>query len=410
MRPSRLLGAIAILWLTAAPGHSRVLHVPGEYPTIAAACNAAGLGDTVAVAPGSYYESVTIRDGISVIGTGAVPWAVLVEGNSNCAFNVLGGPRGVLVENIMLHGRHDGCLCVIQNSNGRLEVRDCCLDGSGIPGAFCVIRTFSDVTVRNCSIEPPPDGWGRGNPIHPEVAVDILAEDCFWGYEGIDWGRDVPTGTRFVFKNNTFDCCLCLAADPGQTEYSMRFINCIDYHPTCGTGEPPDTLEWRYCDFYCPTNPYPNCGTFVNCFSADPLFCDPESGDFRLQWGSPCIGAGEGGEDVGARLGYCNVPLAVESEPRLRAAGLWISNPWPNPTTGTTELVLRGHPGLPVDARIIGVDGSVVRDLALAGSGDLQRLTWDGLCRNGSPAPAGVYYLRIENDGQTCTRRLIVVR
>ena len=34
--------------------------------------------------------------------------------------------------------------------------------------------------------------------------------------------------------------------------------------------------------------------------SKDPLFADPAHNDFRLKDGSPCIGAGENGTDMGA--------------------------------------------------------------------------------------------------------------
>lgn len=44
--------------------------VPGDYPTIQAAVNAAGSGDTVVVGPGSYTENVKIFSGIAVQGAG----------------------------------------------------------------------------------------------------------------------------------------------------------------------------------------------------------------------------------------------------------------------------------------------------------------------------------------------------
>ncbi|MCP3162185.1 right-handed parallel beta-helix repeat-containing protein [Myxococcus qinghaiensis] len=53
-----------------------VLRVPGEYPTIQAAVDAASPGDTVHVAPGVYNEHVRLKSGIRLLGSGA-PFTVL---------------------------------------------------------------------------------------------------------------------------------------------------------------------------------------------------------------------------------------------------------------------------------------------------------------------------------------------
>ncbi len=40
----------------------------------------------------------------------------------------------------------------------------------------------------------------------------------------------------------------------------------------------------------------------------DPIFCDPESGDYHLHFSSCCIGTGENGTDIGAFSAGCGVP------------------------------------------------------------------------------------------------------
>ena len=41
-------------------------------------------------------------------------------------------------------------------------------------------------------------------------------------------------------------------------------------------------------------------GLDAHSIQADPMFADPKRGDFTLLEDSPCIGAGEGGVDMGA--------------------------------------------------------------------------------------------------------------
>jgi hypothetical protein len=56
-----------------------VHEVPGEYPTLQAAVDAARFGDTVRVAPGTYHETVKLKSGIRLLGSGA-PWTILDGG------------------------------------------------------------------------------------------------------------------------------------------------------------------------------------------------------------------------------------------------------------------------------------------------------------------------------------------
>ncbi|HEY0192323.1 MAG TPA: NosD domain-containing protein [Kofleriaceae bacterium] len=57
--------------LAACSPRSPQLHVPAQYPTIQAAVNAAHPGDTITVAPGRYTETVIMKQGVCLLGSGA---------------------------------------------------------------------------------------------------------------------------------------------------------------------------------------------------------------------------------------------------------------------------------------------------------------------------------------------------
>jgi pectin methylesterase-like acyl-CoA thioesterase len=49
---------------------SEIIHVPGDFGTIASAIDTAGTGDTIVVAPGTYREDIEIKKGMNLQGAG----------------------------------------------------------------------------------------------------------------------------------------------------------------------------------------------------------------------------------------------------------------------------------------------------------------------------------------------------
>lgn len=68
---TRILMLLAVLALCAAQAAAATINVPGDYPTIQAAINAASPGDTIQIAPGTYAESLDINKALTIVGSGS---------------------------------------------------------------------------------------------------------------------------------------------------------------------------------------------------------------------------------------------------------------------------------------------------------------------------------------------------
>lgn len=88
-------------------------------------------------------------------------------------------------------------------------------------------------------------------------------------------------------------------------------------------------------------------------------------------------------------------------EPGPRAGVFALARPWPNPARGVLRASFALSAPARVRARVLDVSGRVVTTLADgAFAAGEHALLWDGRTRGGTPAPAGVYFVRVERDGR----------
>ena len=79
VRTSLLAVALLLAQFSAGPAGAALL-VPEEHPTIASALAEASLGDTVSIAPGTYYEyDLVWPSGVSILGRGLNPESVVID-------------------------------------------------------------------------------------------------------------------------------------------------------------------------------------------------------------------------------------------------------------------------------------------------------------------------------------------
>jgi hypothetical protein len=142
-----------------------VKNVPGDYPTIQAAINAASIGDTVKIAAGTYNEDLTLTSGICLEGAGidqttisksgasgiagnGVSYAIIKDltvKNSGCAPGVCGG------------GGNGGGIQLSQSSN--ITIQSCRLTGNVAVDGGGMSVSQSSITMNHCLI----DGYTANN-------------------------------------------------------------------------------------------------------------------------------------------------------------------------------------------------------------------------------------------------------
>lgn len=268
-------------------------HVPVEFATIQAAIDAAGPGDTVLVAPGTYVETlqVAFKDDITLRSEQG-PHATTIEADIfqtciRCTAGSSGTIEGFRITNgfgfsgggiSIFQSTFDVTNCVLEGnasetSGAGIMVRDsvatishCVIQGNGAwEEAGGILIDGSPVTVSNCVIR---DNWtdiwdGGGLSILPGsegtriLNCTIVDNDAsFYGDGIVTWADDVLIANCIVKNNQGVD---------------IEELG------------PPTTIVH--------TNYNGSDGTSGN-IDVDPLFLDLAGGDVHLSFNSPCRGAG----------------------------------------------------------------------------------------------------------------------
>jgi len=153
----------------------------------------------------------------------------------------------------------------------------------------------------------------------------------------------------------------------------------------------------------------------------DPLFVDPERGDFRLTEESPCIDAGDpdpqyndpdgSRNDIGAFwLGYTPVS---EIEVEILPKEFTLFQNYPNPFNATTRITYQLVNPLPskVTLEIHNLQGQRVRRLVdQVQPAGIYEVTWNGHTEDGGKISSGVYIYILSVDGNWTSKKMLFLK
>jgi hypothetical protein len=287
-----LLTAVLCFPLTA---NVTIIEIPNDYPTIQEGIDQSADGDTVLVWPGTWYENLDFdghkvvlaslflktRDTVYISRTTIDGSGVRTVIHFWCGEDSTAQVVGFTIQNG--HDFNGGGICCWNNSSPTIRnnvIVSCCASKCG-GGVYCKESspTLRSNTIRSCSAN-------HGGGIF-----------C--------WHSDSPIGKNIITSNSANEDgggVWCGTASPLIDKNTIsRNSAAMGGGVWCGTGSPQitNTILWgdtgpeiygdaivRYSDVQ---GGWPGQGNI----DSDPLFADPERGDFHLQWGSPCIDAGD---------------------------------------------------------------------------------------------------------------------
>ncbi|MCA9758567.1 MAG: T9SS type A sorting domain-containing protein [Candidatus Eisenbacteria bacterium] len=317
---------------------------------------------------------------------------------------ILGSVSDAVIEDCRFVGNTasswGGALCTYYPAGG--EVRRCTFDGNrsyNTGGAVKVSGTGWTGFYECVFIGNTADNTG-GAFQASEAVVDM--ERCSFHHNASPDGA----GLRFVAGGGIHLSHTIVCACDGTSVSAMADAGVIEF--TCS-----DVFGNTGGDWVGPIEG--QLGVEGN-FSLDPLFCDPEAGDLRIDADSPCLPHHHpdgpwtcGSGIIGALPVGCSPadsPLSEEV-----AAPFALQGATPNPFGDTTVLTFRLSQEGSVSLEIFDAGGRSIRHLLrepLAAGAHTS--TWDGRDDGGRHVESGIYFAKMSVDDRHLEQRIVVLR
>ena len=116
-------------------GPDKTIRVPADFPTIAKAMDGAAPGDTVLVAPGTYTESVTVKDGVLLLserGTAetTIAYDAAAKDQNESVVTLQNSTNSTQIEGFSIDGRGTAKRGILAIGDGEPIIADCRISGA----------------------------------------------------------------------------------------------------------------------------------------------------------------------------------------------------------------------------------------------------------------------------------------
>ena len=299
--------AVSLAVASATTATADILHVPGDFPTIQEAIDAAVDGDEVEVHPGTYNETINLLGKTITVRSSDGPEVTIIDAQQTgtvVTCNSGEGPDTVLEGFTITGGTGTdpggGDLVGggMYNSGSSPTVTNCTFSGNGAGfGGGMINASGSNPTVTGCTFNNNLAGVAGGGMVNssesnPTVTNCTFTANAAGGGGGMYNRSSSPTVTNCTFSGNT--------AFGGGGMYNLfgsspTVINCILW------GDMPDEINNVDPDSDHPIVSFSDVqgglppGTIDGGgnIDADPLFVDPDNDDYHISPTSPCIDAAD---------------------------------------------------------------------------------------------------------------------
>lgn len=401
----------------------------GDFPTIQAAIDAAEPGDRVLLGPGVFRDVVTrqrdgemlraiawLRDGVDLIGAGSDQ--TFLDGEED--------HRGLI--GIKMKPTHIGGFTLLHCDTEATGV----LGQKGGGALFLESSpSLDDIRFVGCN------SWNEGAGLHierdAEAPINITNCAFIYCYSRTYGGgmhlRMLPT--TFV-TNNTFvgnfaeerGGAISYSRTGGDMSNNVFWYNCS--HEGGGALWCHHQTPFGGCNLFWENFPEADEPTLCKIFPGrdgnvigNPRFCDIPAEDFTIDAVSPAAPDNSGdcgligaypvacGEDRHGVRDFVPIGGFVGEADGIRVRVT------PNPVRAATTLEVEAPEREAVDlvtAKIVDVQGRLVRSLETNMTSGRATLNWDGRDRAGGSVAPGIYLARIACGAETCHTRIVVLR